>query len=107
MTLIKLFLLCECFMFFCTFEGLQWRRYLFLQDAGDLPQRSVQARHPVVGPLPAVLALQLLQQVLHHSLQPEHARAHMETCVYKPTLIRPDCRLNPVLYGTPHSSRNY
>lgn len=46
--------------------------YLLLQDAWDLSQSSVQTRHLVVGPLPAILALQLLQQVFHQPLQPEH-----------------------------------
>lgn len=86
---------------------LQSKRYLFLQDAGDLPQRSVQARHSVVGPLPAVLALQLLQQVLHHALQPEHTRAHMEKSVYKLALIHPDRRPSPNLYSTVHNYWNY
>lgn len=44
--------------------------YLLLQDAWDLSQSSVQTRHLVVGPLPAILALQLLQQVFHQPLQP-------------------------------------
>lgn len=45
--------------------------YLFLQNAGELSESSIQTGDFVVGPLPTVLALQMLQQILHQALQPK------------------------------------
>lgn len=45
---------------------------LFLQNAGELSQSPIQTGYFIVGPLPTVLALQMLQQILHQALQPEN-----------------------------------
>lgn len=52
---------------------------LFLQNAGDFSQGSVQAGHFVAGPLATVLPLLLLYQVLYQTLEPGRKQTHVRT----------------------------